>query len=78
MKRDERKLTRMVLSCADPGYFTDSRGCLVTNSDGRRGYIAFLDAMVNEYIIRDGSTGRIVSIYTSLERLVEGGWKAMP
>ena len=77
MKREEDRRTRMALSRADSSYFADSRGCHVINIDGRSGYIALLDAMVNEYIIRDGSTGRIVSIYTSLERLVEAGWKAM-
>ncbi len=75
-KEDDRR-TRMALSRAESSYFVDMRGCRLVNSDGRSGYISLLDALVNDYIIRDGSTGRIVSIYTSLERLVEGGWKAM-
>lgn len=75
MVRDALRRTRIVISRGDRKYFDDSRGCLLENFDGRSGYLTLVDALVNDFVIRDKKTGKVVNVYTSLERLIEGGWR---
>lgn len=75
MSREACKRTRNVLSRGDRRYFEDTRGCLLETQDGRRGYVSLMDALVNDFVIRDVKTGKVVNVYTSLERLIEGGWR---
>jgi len=79
-REDQKELTREILETIDVVAFSfdisgKNKGCTLDHLDGRYGYITLQDAMRENWRIFDYETDALFETYTSIEHLIEEGWK---
>lgn len=79
-REDQKELTREILETIDVVAFSFdmsgvNKGCTLNHLDGRYGYITLQDAMRENWRIFDYETDALFETYTSIEHLIEEGWK---
>lgn len=76
----QKELTREMIESVDIVAFSFSmtgknKGCTLNHLDGRFGYITLEDALANVYSVYNYETDILEASYTTLEALIEDGWK---
>lgn len=79
-REDQKGLTRDILQRVDVVAFSFdmsgiNKGCTLDHLDGRYGYITLEDALAYNWRIFDYTTDELLGTYSSIEGIIEGGWK---
>jgi len=79
-KQDD--LTRKIIHTVDVVAFLvrcgkPKKGCILEHQDGRTAYLTMKDALNYQYTIFHPDTDEVVASFTSVEELIDHGWKAI-
>jgi len=79
-REDQKALTREILGEIEVVAFSFdmsgvNKGCTLDHLDGRYGYITLQDAMHDIWRIFDYETDALFETYSSIEHLIQEGWK---